>query len=195
MTIRRAAIVAGGAAAGTAIAIGFVLALVLPTADSQRADAGNPGPAIALIPPAKRRPLPDVGGKTLLPPPDELRLRDLRGEPVYVDVWASWCPSCREEAPMIARLARRYGRDVRFVGVDTQDGAAAGRAFVREFGLDFPHLFDPSTKIALRLGVDGVPTAFLVDRQGRIAAMLVGKQGELRLGRYLRLLVDEGPGP
>lgn len=191
MTNRRALVVAGGAAAGTVLALAIVLALVRPAADAPRAAAGTPLQAIALIPPAQRKPLPDVGGMTLLPPPDELRLRQLRGKPMYIDVWASWCPSCRQEAPMIARLARRWRSMVRFIGVDTQDSASAGRKFVREFELDFPHLFDPKSAVALRLGVYGVPTMFLVDRRSRIAAVLVGKQGERRLERALQLLVAD----
>ena len=190
MSRRRALLVSAAAAGGTVVAIGFVLALVRP------ADVGPPAAAtararVALIPPAKRKLLPDVHAKTLVAPPTELRLSDLRGEVVYVDVWASWCVPCREEAPMIARLWRRYGDEIRFVGIDTQDGASEGRAFVREFGLDFPHLFDPRSKLATRLGVYGIPTMFLVDREGRIAAVLVGKQGERRLEQYLRLLSAE----
>lgn len=61
---------------------------------------------------------------------------------------------------MIARLSRRHAGDIEFVGIDTQDVAGEGRKFVREFGLDFPHLFDPKSTLALRLGVYGVPTMF-----------------------------------
>lgn len=92
---------------------------------------------------------------------------------------------------MISRLARKYGKGIRFVGIDTQDSRKSGREFVRTFGLDFPHLFDPKSKLATKLGVYGIPTMFLVDRRGRIAATLVGKQGEGKLDRYLRLLADD----
>ena len=92
---------------------------------------------------------------------------------------------------MISRLARKYDKTIRFVGIDTQDSRTDGRSFVREFRLDFPHLFDPKSKLALKLGVYGIPTMFLVDRRGRITATLVGKQGEAKLDRYLRLLVDD----
>lgn len=190
MTNRRALVVSAGAAAGIVLAGGLVLLLVRPATNAPQATA-PPGGAIALIPPAKRKPLPDVRAKTLVAPPAELRLSDLRGEPVYIDVWASWCVPCREEAPMIARLAKRYSAEIRFVGIDTQDVASDGRAFVREFGLDFPHLFDPKSTLATRLGVYGIPTMFLVDWRGGIAAVLVGKQGERRLDRYLRLLSGE----
>ncbi|MGH8721058.1 MAG: TlpA family protein disulfide reductase, partial [Burkholderiales bacterium] len=98
---------------------------------------------------------------------------------------------CKEEAPMLARLGREHANDVRFIGIDTQDTRSEGRAFVRRYGLDFPHLFDPKSTLAIKLGVSGIPTMFLVDREGRIAATLVGKQGEAKLRRYLRLLARE----
>ena len=92
---------------------------------------------------------------------------------------------------MLARLAREHEGRVQFVGIDTQDGRGAGRAFVRRHRLDFPHLFDPRTTLATKLGVYGIPTMILVDRDGRIAATLVGKQPEQKLRRYLRLLASE----
>lgn len=95
---------------------------------------------------------------------------------------------------MLARLAREHASDVRFIGIDTQDTRSAGRAFVRRYGLDFPHLFDPKSTLATRLGVSGIPTMFLIDRQGRIAQTLVGKQGEPKLRRYLQLLARDRSG-
>ena len=92
---------------------------------------------------------------------------------------------------MLARLSREHEGRVQFVGIDTQDGRRAGRAFVRRHRLDFPHLFDPRTTLATRLGVYGIPTMILVDRDGRIAATLVGRQTEQKLRRYLRLLASE----
>jgi thiol-disulfide isomerase/thioredoxin len=138
---------------------------------------------VALIDPAKRERLPRVAADTVLPPPARLDLATLRGEPVFIDVWASWCPSCKEEAPMLARLAREHRARVRFVGIDTND----------RYGLAYTHLFDPKTTLAAKLGVYGIPTMFLVDRQGRIAARLVGKQPERKLRRYLQLLAGRQP--
>ncbi len=91
----------------------------------------------------------------------------------------------------MARLWRKHARTVQFVGIDTQDLRQDGRAFVRRYGLRYPHIFDPKATIAIKLSVFGIPTAFLVDRHGRIAAVLVGKQPEAKLTRYLRLLAAE----
>lgn len=92
---------------------------------------------------------------------------------------------------MLARLARAQRGRVQFVGIDTQDSRGAGRDFVRRYRLDFPHLFDPRSTLATKLGVYGIPTMFLVDRRGRVAVTLVGKQDEAKLRRYLRLLARE----
>ena len=174
-----------------ALATLAVLGVTLLRPSSSAPERPSPPSVVALIDVARRMPLAEVGAETLIPPPDALEVASLRGERVFIDVWASWCVPCREEAPMLARVARDYARDVRFVGIDTQDTRGEGRAFVRRYGLDFPHLFDPRATLAAKLGVSGIPTMFLVDREGRVAATLVGKQGEAKLRRYLRLLVRE----
>jgi cytochrome c biogenesis protein CcmG/thiol:disulfide interchange protein DsbE len=184
--IRHAAVAVAVAAL---VAATLLVAVLWPTA---RAPSSLGQEAAALIEPAKREALPAIAAETVSPPPARLDLASLRGEPVFIDVWASWCPSCEEEAPMLARLARDHRGRVRFVGVDTNDTRGAARAFIRRHELAYPHLFDPKTKVATKLGVYGIPTMFLVDRQGRIAARLVGKQPERKLRRLLALLAS-GP--
>lgn len=180
--------IAGSSLALAALAV-LAVALLRPSASApKRAPATS---AVELIDAATRKPLPSVRAETLIPPPAVFELASLRGQPLFVDVWASWCVPCKEEAPMLARLAREHANDVRFIGIDTQDTRREGRAFVRHYGLDFPHLFDPRSTLAIKLGVSGIPTMFLVDRKGRIAATLVGKQRAAKLRRYLRLLVSE----
>lgn len=181
--------VPAGIAIGLAIS-GIVAAGVL-LARGSGAPVGERVRPPALIAPAKRRPLPALEAQTLLPPPRRLTVAG-RGKPIFVDVWASWCRPCREEAPMLARLARRYAAQVRFIGLNVQDSRRPARAFVRRFGLRFPHLVDPNATLAAKLGVFGVPTVILVDPRGRIAAKLVGKQREAAFVEYLRLLVATG---
>lgn len=91
----------------------------------------------------------------------------------------------------MARVAREHGAEVRFVGIDVQDSREDGRAFVRRYDLEFPQIFDPKAEIAGKLGVFGIPTIFFVDERGRIAAVLIGKQSEAKLERYLRALTAE----
>lgn len=185
----RLAAVALTAAATTVGVIALVLALLRPAADAPSPAASSDEP-VRLLQVAERRALPDLGAPTLLPPPKELRLSQFRGRPLLIDVWGSWCAACRKDAPMLARLARGQS-GVRFVGLDVNDGLGEGRAFVRRYRLDFPHLRDPTSNLALRLGVYGVPTMFLVDARGRIARTLVGRQPEAKLRRYLELLAGE----
>lgn len=174
-------------------ALGIILPLLLrpdpSLADAARAERES----VTLLPVAERRALPAWTAPALDPPPSSISSARLRGRPTFIEVWASWCPSCREGAPGLARLARRYGALVRFVGIDVQDELDDGRAFVRRYGLRFPHAFDPDATLAAKLRVLGVPTAILVDSEGRIAATLIGRKSEETLGRYLDVLVSEAP--
>ena len=82
---------------------------------------------------------------------------------------------------MLARLSRRYRAEVRFVGIDVEDTRGDARAFVRRYRLGYPSIFDPKATLAGRLDFFGLPTAYLIDREGRIAGKLVGKQNEMTL--------------
>lgn len=145
--------------------------------------SGEAAPRLAakhfsLIAADKRKPLPDATAPALLPPPPSVALNSLRGRPAFVDVWASWCVPCREEAPLLARLWRQSRSQVRFLGIDVEDSRAEARAFVRRYGLGYPHIVDPQASLARRLAFFGLPTAYFVDSKGRVAAKLIGKQEE-----------------
>jgi cytochrome c biogenesis protein CcmG/thiol:disulfide interchange protein DsbE len=116
----------------------------------------------------------------LVPPP--VRLSALRGRPVLINFWASWCVPCRKEAPELARFDRERRDRARLVGVDFQDARKDGLAFVREFGWRFPTVRDPRGTLASRYGLIGLPTTYVLDPQGRIARTLTGAQtyGTLR---------------
>jgi len=178
---------------GGAVVIGAFLGLLLRSSDDSAAPQLH-GARITLVPAARRKPLPDLGGPALTPPPATIRLGALRGRPALIDVWASWCVPCREEAPMIARLWRRYGGQVRFLGIDVEDSRGDARAFVRRYGLRYPSIFDRTASMASRLGFFGLPTAYLVDYRGHVAARLVGKQRERTLASGLAAVVGEVKG-
>jgi peroxiredoxin len=96
-----------------------------------------------------------------------------------VNAWGSWCGPCREEAPELRRVSEETkAAGVRFVGIDTRDNDAAGRAFAREFGITYPSLVDDSGRVMLAFGrtipVAAVPSTVVVDRRGRIAARVIG---------------------
>jgi len=97
------------------------------------------------------------------------RLTALRGAPVVINVWASWCIPCRAEFPLFQVASVRLGRHVAFLGVDTMDNAADARAFLSKFPVSYPSYQDPSGSIARSLApTEGVPTTVFLDRAGRV---------------------------
>jgi cytochrome c biogenesis protein CcmG/thiol:disulfide interchange protein DsbE len=99
----------------------------------------------------------------------------LRGTPVVVNQWASWCGPCRFEFPFFARLARRYAGRVAFLGVDAQDSRAAALSFLRRYRTPYPHYFDPSTAISREFkGGFAWPTTAFYDATGKLTATHAG---------------------
>lgn len=106
----------------------------------------------------------------------KLALRELRGTPVVLNFWASWCDPCREEAPMLERLWREEGRrqGVLFVGLDMQDIESDAKAFLREFDVGYLNVRDRGDGTAQDYGVTGIPETIFIDRRGRAVAHVVG---------------------
>jgi cytochrome c biogenesis protein CcmG/thiol:disulfide interchange protein DsbE len=126
-----------------------------------------PSPLVRHAAPAFRMAVYDAG---------DLSLEGLRGQPVVLNFWASWCyPACYEEAPLLESTWRAYrDRGLMVVGVDIQDKEANAREFMRRFNFTFPNGPDPGSKISIDYGVYGVPETFFIDRQGRITYKHVG---------------------
>jgi cytochrome c biogenesis protein CcmG/thiol:disulfide interchange protein DsbE len=158
--------------AAIVLAVGAVAAGLLLAAPGAETGAGESAPET-------RRPAPELEGTWLVPPP--VRLAELRGAPVVINFWASWCVPCREEAPELARFDREMRTRARLVGVDFQDAKQDALAFVREFGWRFPNVRDPQGKLAARYGLLGLPTTYVLDGQGRIARTLTGAQTYAKL--------------
>jgi cytochrome c biogenesis protein CcmG, thiol:disulfide interchange protein DsbE len=105
----------------------------------------------------------------------EVSLDSLRGRPVVLNFWASWCIPCKSEAAVLERDWNRYrGRGVVFVGVDNKDLASDARTFVAVHGQTFPMLQDGSGSVTGSYGVSQVPETYVLDRQGRIVAHIAG---------------------
>jgi cytochrome c biogenesis protein CcmG/thiol:disulfide interchange protein DsbE len=106
------------------------------------------------------------------------RLATLRGHPVVVNAWASWCGPCKHEMPWFQRAAVRLGRRVAFLGVNPEDAAGDARAFLREHWIPYPSYVDRDSEIARAIGVRaGLPTTVFYDRDGGVAYV---KQGPYR---------------
>jgi thiol-disulfide isomerase/thioredoxin len=106
----------------------------------------------------------------------KLSLEQYRGRVVVLNFWATWCGPCRIEEPDLVRLAGSYNaQGVRFLGVNYRDDKAAAQAFEKEFHVTFPSAFDPSGRLAYTYKLVGLPTTFIIDRQGRIVFQFVGR--------------------
>lgn len=103
-----------------------------------------------------------------------------RGSVIVINFWGSWCAPCRQEAPVLAALARRFSNEpVRFVGDDVHDYAAAARAFERTFNVGYPSLSDPGEQIVLAFHAtvppQAIPSTLVIDRSGHIAGRIFGE--------------------
>ena len=97
-------------------------------------------------------------------------VEDYRGQWVLLNIWASWCGPCKDEAPDLVEFQDEHGgEEFTVLGIQTQDGTDDGLEFVEEFGLNYPSLRDGSGDYADDLGAAGVPETILVDPQGDVA--------------------------
>lgn len=105
---------------------------------------------------------------------DKLSLRQLRGRPVILNFWASWCGPCKEEAPRLAASAHAHATEVAFLGVDVQDLTTDARRFLRRFHVRYPSVRDNGGSTYDGYGLTGVPETYWIDGDGRIVAHYAG---------------------
>ena len=129
---------------------------------------------------------------------ETIRLSDLRGSPVVVNVWTSWCPPCREEMPALQRVYRDYqDQGVVILGLNStsQDTRDAALSFAAEQGLSFPILLDEGGEATRLYKVRALPTTFFIDAQGTIQEVIAGgpmSEALLRI-RVEQLIEKSGP--
>lgn len=105
-----------------------------------------------------------------------ISLDQFLGKIVVLNVWASWCPPCRQEAPQLESVWRSYrDRGVQFLGVDHKDSRSAAMAFQRQFGVTYPSAFDPQGTVAAQYGLVGIPSTVIIDSRGRVRYRFLGK--------------------
>ena len=104
-------------------------------------------------------------------------LASLQGKVVLLNFWATWCLECRPEMPLFERLHRDFAaQGLSVIGINAREGTAAIRQYSKELGLTFPLLLDSSGEINAAYGVIGLPTTFLIGRDGRAVALAVGQR-------------------
>jgi thiol-disulfide isomerase/thioredoxin len=170
--------------AAAVIAVTVMLLGAACTSGPSPGDGSSPGllpspgainAAKAPLLPTDRYELPDFDPGKL-----DALLHQLRGTPLVVNVWGSWCGPCRKEAPDLARAALRYGRRVQFLGVDVMEesfgGREGARTFIRDAGWSYPSVYDPSMTGELRsaLGFLGQPETIFYAASGKRVAVLTG---------------------
>ena len=119
-------------------------------------------------------------------------LADHAGKVVVLNIWASWCPPCTSEMPLLQRTHEKIEpRGGLVLGIDTQDASGDALAFLREKDITFASLRDRDREYGRSLGVSGYPETFLIDRDGRIAAMRRGPVTQKWLDEHLPPLLEE----
>lgn len=188
-----------------ALAVGALLAVVgAASCEGDSAGASGQGDAqigyvsgsgtITQMPEAEREPAPELSGTTL--EGEEMSLDDFAGQPVVINVWGSWCPPCRKEAPELAEAARELAkRDVAFLGISSRDSdEQTALAFQRRFDLPYPSLFDPTGELLLgfrqTLPPNAIPSTLVIDEEGRVAARVIGETTRATLVGLVEDVVD-----
>ena len=129
-------------------------------------------------PPALRRAIDD----------DRVSLAELRGYPVVLNFWASWCIPCKAEAPRLAEAARLHAGRVAFLGIDIQDFTSDAHRFLRRYRANYVSVRDGGSTTYDRYGLTGIPETYYLDRRGRILAHSVGEVSTRELEHGIALI-------
>jgi thiol-disulfide isomerase/thioredoxin len=133
--------------------------------------------------PTQSSPAPDFDLETL--DGTSVKLADLRGRPVLINFWATWCGPCQQEMPMIEQYYQKYKPDLVVLAVNSDEPKPDVQAFVTNFKLTFPVLLDPNYKVEDLYRVRAFPTTFFVDKSGTIRYQQIGVLSEGQLVQYL----------
>jgi len=124
-------------------------------------------------------------------------LSQLKGKPVFLNFWASWCPPCKEEMPLIQEAYEKYGNQVDFYGVNLtfNDSLEEALAFMKSNGYDMPILFDdnpdPNKTIAKLYRANTIPTSVFIDANGVIQAKHIGAMNYDQIESYLGKVINK----
>ncbi|WP_128802646.1 MULTISPECIES: TlpA disulfide reductase family protein [unclassified Streptomyces] len=144
----------------------------------------------------ERAAAPDLSGKTV--DGKQLDVASFKGKVVVLNLWGSWCPPCRAEAPGFEKVSQDLkDKGVQFVGINTRDPSTGNAlAFEKQYGVSFPSLYDPTGKLMLRfkkgtLNPQAIPTTLVLDREGKIAARSLAALSEDKLRKMIAPVLAE----
>jgi cytochrome c biogenesis protein CcmG/thiol:disulfide interchange protein DsbE len=144
------------------------------------------GAEVAIGDPVPDRELPRLNGS------GTASIADYRGRWVLVNLWASWCPPCRQESPALERFHRRYrDQNATVLGIDVQDNSEDALGFLREYPTTYPQLRSVGDERSEAFGSTGVPENFLVDPAGRVALILPGPVDDRVLRERVVPIIEE----
>ncbi|MEG9227172.1 TlpA family protein disulfide reductase [Aeromicrobium sp. Sec7.5] len=152
---------------------------------------------VTIVDPKDRETAPDLVGVDLDGEP--LSTDDFAGTVMVVNVWGSWCPPCRAEAPVLKELSDSYADDVQFLGIVNRSKDAAATAFNQTYGITYPSFSDEGGSLELRfvdsLPSQAIPTTWVIDTEGRVAARILDEVDASTLGGIIDdLLAESGSG-
>lgn len=132
--------------------------------------------SITTVPPGERKPAPDLSGLDLDGTP--ISSDRFAGKILVVNVWGSWCPPCRKEAPALAEVSRKLKpQGVEFLGIDVREPPEPARAFDRKMNTPYPSISDEGGKLLVgfnhNLPTAAIPTTYVIDRNGRVAVRIL----------------------
>jgi cytochrome c biogenesis protein CcmG, thiol:disulfide interchange protein DsbE len=117
---------------------------------------------------------------------EQVNLADLKGHPVILDFWASWCGPCAVEAPVLDRLARRYeSKGLVVLGVNVSDPPNVIKQYAAQKGLSYPMLVESGSDVSASYGVKNLPSLVILDKEGKVMAYLVGVVDEASLNEIV----------
>jgi cytochrome c biogenesis protein CcmG/thiol:disulfide interchange protein DsbE len=140
------------------------------------------------------RPAPSFELPVVESPPERIALGQLRGRRAVVNFWASWCAPCREEAPELARAARRFSEEIAFLGVNILDGREEALRYTDRYDIPYESARDTRAVVAKRFGVNGAPETFFLDERGNVVGKHIGAFRSGQLEELIREFLALQPG-
>jgi cytochrome c biogenesis protein CcmG, thiol:disulfide interchange protein DsbE len=171
----------------------LALAVVVAVVTSCTGETTTSTPSIPAVNATTAPSLPTIANALPSLDPDQFAslLTDLKGTPVVVNFWASWCTPCKAEAPLLRDALQQYGTRVQFIGVDIQDSRDGAERFIESEGLTYPSFFDPTNAIGLGYDLVSPPMTLFLDPDGG-QVTVPGQLFDATLQKNLRAIASTG---